>query len=72
MSTSTLPSASKIVSTTFNKDLNYVFSVSNIYTTTVLFTAGTGGAYTRSVPLNPNYNTTNYKVFPSIVCTTGN
>jgi hypothetical protein len=72
MSTSTLPSASKIVSTTFNKDLNYIFSVSNIYTTTVSFGGGTGGAYTRSVPLNPNYNTTNYKVFPSIACSLQN
>jgi hypothetical protein len=65
---STLPSASKIVSTTFNKDLINVYSVSEVYTATVAYN-GTGGTYTGTVPLSPGYNTTTYKVVPSIVCT---
>jgi hypothetical protein len=67
---STLPSASKIVSTTFNKDLNYVFSVTQVYTVTVAYIGGgTGGEYSGTVTLNSGYNTTNYNVFPSVVCT---
>jgi hypothetical protein len=65
---SSLPGASKIVSTTFNNDLNYVFSVTQVYTVTVAYT-GTGMEYSGTVTLNSGYNTTNYKVVPSIVCT---
>ena len=68
---STLP-VSKIQSTTFGgKDLVNVFSVSEVYTKPVDFTAG-GGKYTGTVDLSPGYNTTNYKVFSSVVCTLQN
>ena len=63
---STLPAASKISSTTFNKDLMNVFSVTELYTATVTFLGSTGKGYTGTVTLNPGYNTTNYRVFPSI------
>ena len=66
---STLP-LSKIVSTTFGKDLVQVFSVSQVYTATVSFTGG--GKYTGTVAISPNYTTTNYKVFSSVVCTLQN
>jgi hypothetical protein len=68
---STLPSGSNIVSTTFSKDLINVYSVSEVYTATVAYT-GTGGTYTGTVPLSPGYNTTTYKVLPSIACSLQN
>ena len=70
MSTSTLPSASLIRSTTFNNDLIHIFSVSEVYTATFSFTGG--GTYTGTVTLSPGYTTTIYKVFSSVVSTPQN
>jgi hypothetical protein len=67
---STLPN-SNIVSTTFGKDLIKVFAVSYVYTSNVAYD-GTGQDYTGTVSLIDGYNTTNYKVVPSIVCTLQN
>jgi surface protein len=65
---STLPTASLIRSTTFNDDLINLFSVSKVYTATFA-PDGTGKDYTNTVALSDGYNTTNYKVFSSVVST---